>query len=149
MEALQKKRYFRLIYAKALHYFAYALAASAFIAGLYGGVRLYFVFALCAAGCAFLAWSWFTHLHAAGFFHGDAWKKKRRRPRVPYLHRRDKTKLRRPSFAMDNTDFDDDLVSATACNEAEFEPEQQERARVLARAACGLLLILVSLVIPM
>lgn len=148
MEAAQQKRYLRLIYAKALRYFAFALTASALIAGLYGGVRAYFVFALCAAGCAFLAWSWFAHLRAAGFRLPGLGKRKEKR-RVPYVHRRDKTKLHRPSFAMDNADFDDDLVPATACNAEEFEPEQRERVLVLARAACGLLVLLVSLIIPM
>ena len=147
MEAIQRKRYFRLIYSKTLSYFAWALVGSALVAGIYGE-RVYFVFALCAAGCVFLAWSWFAHLRAEGFWLPAFWARKAKRS-VTYIHRRDKTKLHRPSFAMDNTDFDDDLVSATACNEEEFEPKQRDKARVLARAACGLLLFLVSLAIKL
>ena len=147
MEAIQRKRYFRLIYSKTLSYFAWALVGSALVAGIYGE-RVYFVFALCAAGCVVLAWSWFTHLRAEGFRLPAFWARKAKRS-VPYIHRRDKTKLHRPSFAMDNTDFDDDLVSATACNEEEFERKQRDKARVLARAACGLLLFLVSLAIKL
>ena len=145
MEPLQRKRYCRLIYAKALNYFACALVVSALIAGAYGE-RLYFMFALCAAGCVFLAWSWFTQLRAEGF-HLPGFGTQRSKRRVPYIHQRKKAKPHRPSFAMDNTDFDDDLVSATACNEEEFEPKQRTKAHILARAACGFLLLLTSLLI--
>lgn len=48
---------------------------------------------------------------------------------------------------MRNTDFDDDLVSATACEEEALTPGERARACVLSRAACGALLLLVSLVI--
>ncbi len=145
MDPQQRKRYIRLIYAKALRCFAAGLVAAALIGGLYRS-RIYFVFGLCAMGGFFLAWSWFTYLHMTGFRLIPGLKTERKK-KTPYIHQREKKKRYRPSFAMENTDFDDDLVSATAANEEEFDKKHQALARIWARAAGGALLFLVSFII--
>lgn len=145
MDKAQQKKYIRLIYGKTLRYFATALVLCAVVAAVYGD-RLYFVFALCAAGGVFLAWGWFTWLHAAGMrlpgFGGKPGKRK-----VPYILRRQKQKTHRPAFAMDNDDFDDDLVNATTAREEEFPKPLQQKARVLSRIACAVMLFLISFLI--
>lgn len=138
-----KKRYARLIYSKALRYFAWGLSLSAIISGIYGNGGIYFVFSLCAFGCAALLWGWFAYLKAKGF---EPFKLKLNlfKQKAPYMHRRDKSKPHRPAFAMDNSDFDDDLISATACSEEDFNPAQRIKANVIARVSCGAALIALS-----
>ncbi len=145
MDKAQRKKYIRLIYTKSLRYFATALVLCAVVAAFYGD-RLRFVFALCAAGGVFLAWGWFTYLHLTGF-HLPGFGRVSRRPKVPYILRKDKQPVHKPSFAMTNDDFDDDLVDATTVREAEFSDGQIKLARALSRLACGLLLFAVSFVI--
>ena len=106
MDKAQRKKFIRLVYAKTLRYFAIALVLSAIIASFYGD-RLHFVFALCALGGIFLAWGWFTYLHATGM-RLPGWKTKPGKKKVPYILRKEKQKMHKPAFAMDNDDFDDD-----------------------------------------
>lgn len=145
MDKAQRKKFIRLVYAKTLRYFASALVICAIVAAFYGD-RLRFVFALCAAGGVFLAWGWFTYLHAAGMGL-PGWKTKPGKQKVPYILRRDKQKLHRPAFAMDNDDFDDDLVDATTAREEEFDQPWRQKARVFSRLLCAALLFLASFVI--
>ena len=145
MDKAQRKKYIRLIYTKALRYFATALVLCAIVAAFYGD-RLRFVFALCAVGGVFLAWGWFTYLHLTGFRLpglGTPPEKKK----VPYILRKEKHRVHKPAFAMTNDDFDDDLVSATTVREAEFSKPQAQQARAWARVICGALLFLVSFLI--
>ena len=145
MDKAQQKKYIRLIYGKTLRYFATALVLCAVVAAFYGD-RLRFVFALCAAGGVFLAWGWFTWLHATGM-RLPGFKSKPGKKKVPYILRREKQKPHRPAFAMDNDDFDDDLISATTAREEEFPKHLREKARSFSRMACGILLFLVSFLI--
>ena len=145
MDKAQRKKFIRLVYAKTLRYFSTALVLSAVIAAFYRD-RLHFVFALCAMGGIFLAWGWFTYLHATGM-RLPGWKTKPGRQKVPYILRREKNKTHRPAFAMHNDDFDDDLVNATTAREEDFSKPWQEKARVFSRLLCAVLLFLVSFVI--
>ena len=145
MEKAQRKKFIRLVYTKTLRYFSTALVLSAIIAAVYGDL-LHFVFALCALGGIFLAWGWFTYLHATGM-RLPGWKTKPGKQKVPYILRKEKQTLHKPAFAMDNDDFDDDLVDATTVREAEFSKAQVQMARVWSRIICGGLLFLVSFVI--
>ena len=145
MYRTQLKKYIRLIYAKMLRFFAAALVICAVIAALYGD-RLHFIFALCAVGGVFLFWGWFTYLHATGM-RLPGWKAKPGSQKVPYILRKEKKKTHHPAFAMDNDDFDDDLVDATTVREAEFSKPQIEMERVFARMGCAALLFLVSFII--
>lgn len=70
------------------------------------------------------------------------------RQKVPYILRREKRRLHRPAFAMENDDFDDDLVQATSIQEGAFSHRQTQLARILARLLCGVLLFLLSFFIP-
>ena len=145
MDKAQRKKYIRLIYTKTLRYFATALVLCAIVAAFYGD-RLRFIFALCAAGGVFLAWGWFTYLQMTGF-RLPGLKGKPGKQKVPYILRKEKQKVHKPAFAMDNDDFDDDLVDATTVREAEFSKAQVQLARIWSRIICGGLLFLVSFVI--
>lgn len=146
MEKAQRKRYIRLIYAKALRCFSAALVICAIAATLCGD-RLHFVFALCAIGGILFAWSWFGYMHLTGFLLPGL-KSTPGRQKVPYILRREKRRLHRPAFAMENDDFDDDLVQATSIQEGAFSHRQTQLARILARLLCGVLLFLLSFFIP-
>ena len=49
---------------------------------------------------------------------------------------------------MDSTDFDDDLTSATMVSKEDFTQRQQDAAAAIARAVCGILLVVLSFFIP-
>ena len=143
MDGQTKNAYFRMVYARALRYLGGALVLAAVVGGLYQS-RLYFVFACCAFGFSFLCWAWFSYMRQTGL-RVFGFRPEGQAAKTPYVHRKDKEQRpHRPSFAMDNMDFDDDLVRATTLDEELFDERRRGRARALARAACGVLLILVS-----
>jgi len=144
---MDKKRYIRLIYHRTFRYLGAALVISLLIGTLLGG-GFYLVSALCAAGFLMICWGWFSYLKMTGmrFFNRFSGHKK---VKVPYLHRRFKEeKPHRPSFRMDSADFDDDLTSSTMVSEDQFTKRRQDAAAAIARAVCGVLLVLFSFVIP-
>lgn len=145
MDKTQRKKFIRLVYTRTLRYFATALVICAVIAAFYRD-RLHFVFALCAVGGVFLAWGWFTYLHATGM-RLPGFGSRPKQKKVPYVLRKEKQTLHKPAFAMTNDDFDDDLVDATTVREAEFSKPWQQKARVFSRLLCAVLLFLVSFVI--
>ncbi|HPF53030.1 MAG TPA: hypothetical protein P5116_01525 [Eubacteriales bacterium] len=143
MDSAEKKSYIRLIYREGFRFLGIALFLSALITGLYGE-RIYFAFALCAFGFVMFCLAWFVHLKAKGMKLFMWWEKVKQK-RVPYSLRSDKSKtMHRPAFRRDFTDFDDDLTSQTAVSQDSFTKEQQIKAQILSRAACGLVLILLS-----
>ncbi len=144
---MDKKRYFRLIYQRTFRYLGAALVIALLTGALLGG-GIYMVSALCAAGFVMICWGWFTYLKMTGMrpFGRSSGKEK---PKVPYLHRRFKeSKPYRPSFRMDSADFDDDLTCATMVSEEDFTKKQQDAAAAIARAVCGVLLVILSFFIP-
>lgn len=144
---MEKKRYFRLIYQRTFRYLGAALVIALLIGSLLGG-GFYVTSALCAAGFAMICWGWFTYLKMTGMrpFGRSVGDKK---AKIPWVHRRFKTqKPHRPSFAMDSTDFDDDLTSATMVAKENFTQRQQDAAAAIARAVCGILLVVLSFFIP-
>ena len=144
---MDKKRYFRLIYQRTFRYLGAALVIALLTGTLLGG-SIMTVSALCAAGFVMICWGWFTYLKMTGMrpFGRSSVKEK---PKVPWLHRRFReSKPHRPSFRMDSTDFDDDLTSATMAAEEDFTEKQQDAARAIARAVCGVLLVILSFIIP-
>lgn len=144
---MDTKRYIRLIYQRTFRYLGAALVIALLTGALLGG-GIYSVSALCAAGFVMIAWGWFTYLKMTGMWvFGRSLKKK---PQTPWMHRRLKEqKPHRPSFRMDSADFDDDLTAATMASEEDFTPRQQHAARAIARAVCGMLLVILSFFIPM
>ena len=49
---------------------------------------------------------------------------------------------------MDSADFDDDLTAATMVSEEIFTEKQRDAAHAIARAVCGVLMIILSFFIP-
>ena len=144
---MDKKRYFRLICQRTFRYLGTALVIAMLTGTLLGG-GIYMVSALCAAGFVMICWGWFTYLKMTGMrpFGRSSGKEK---PKVPWMHRRFKeNRPHRPSFRMDSADFDDDLTSATMVSEEDFSEKQQDAARAIARAVCGVLLVILSFFIP-
>jgi len=141
-----KRHYIRLIYSKCFRYLAGALVVCALVGGGYGS-HPHFTFALCAAGTLFIGRGWLVYLRVTGFTLLRA-RPGRKRRRIPYIHQRFKGGTpHRPAFRKDFRDFDDDLTSATAVEEALFDEKEREIARIWANAACGALLILLSFVL--
>jgi len=148
MQQNERKKYIRLIYKSAFRYLGVMLVLSLIVGALLGG-GAYMVNALCAFGFVMICWGWFTYLKMTGMrpFGRNPNKKK---AKVPYFHKRFKDKKPyRPAFRMDSEDFDDDLTSATAAAEEEFTEKQVDRARAIARAACGVIMVIVSFFIPL
>ena len=139
----EKKKYFRLIYAKTFRLFGICLVICALVGGIYRST-MHAVWAMCAAGSVVICWGWFLYLQLKGM-HLFGFKKKSRQTKVPYIHRRFKEKRpNRPAFQKDAADFDDDLTAATTVNDEAFSEDAVKMARVWARVAAGVLLYLVS-----
>ena len=144
---MDRKHCIRFIYRRTFRYLGAALVIALLLGTLLGG-GIYTVNAVCAAGCVLVCWGWFTYLKMTGmrFFKRFGARKK---VQVPYLHRRDKgEKPHRPSFRMDSADFDDDLTSATMVTDEQLTARQRDAAFAIARAAGGVLMILLSFCIP-
>ena len=146
LEGEEKKRFWRYVYALAFRYFGASLVCCAIIAGI-ARSRVYFVFALCAAGGVFLAWGWFTHLKNTGFKLEGAGELPKTKKRAPYMLRRDKTRWQKPAFARTNEDFEDDISDRTAVSAEAFSAGLQGTARMIARFACSALLFAASLLV--
>ena len=142
MNREEKKKYFRLIYARTFRIFGICLVISAIVGGIYGST-MYAVWAMCAAASLVMLWGWFLYLQEKGM-RLFGWKPKSRRPAVPYIHRRFKQKHHRPAFQKEAADFDDDLTAATAVDAEAFSEQAVKMARIWARVAAGILLYLVS-----
>lgn len=148
MEAADRKKLFRAIYARTFRYLAVGLVASALIGGVYGDL-LHAVYALTASGCVMICWGWFTYLRMTGM-RVFGFKPNGKKRAVPYIHQRIKAEKRhRPLFLRTNDEFDDDLNGATAVDEECLSEKQRDKLRALARATCGILLILTSFVIKL
>ena len=139
----EKKRWFRLVYARTFRFFGIGLVLSAIVGGIYGDT-MYAVRALCAAGSVLMCLGWFDFLKLDGmriFGFGP----KKEGTQVPYILRRFKqTRPHRPAFRKDAADFDDDLTAATAVDPGAFSEHQAGMASVWAKAGAGVLLYLVS-----
>ena len=154
MEKRDKSLFRRILLRRTAKYTGAGLVAGALVGGLYGD-RMHFIWALCAAGALFIAWGWFSYLaadptspvHRMPCRRGKGgWPGKRNR--VPYALRKDKkTHQAKPAFLRGNEDFDDDLVSATAVDEERLSDKERAKLAVLARAAAGALLLILSFIL--
>jgi hypothetical protein len=146
MTRQERKQYLRLIYAKTFRLVSLGLVLSAIVGGLYGDT-MYTVWALCAIGSILLCLGWFGYLKLEGMVLFP-FRAEKKRPRVPYIHRRFKDQRpHRPAFRKDSADFDDDLTAATAVDESLFSERQAALSGLWAKAAAGVVLFLVSFVI--
>jgi len=148
MQKNERKKYVRLIYGQTFRHLGVMLVISLLLGTLLGG-GIFMVHAMCAMGFVMITWGWFTYLKMTGMrpFGRGTDKKK---ARIPYIHRRFKEKRpHRPSFRMDSVDFDDDLTGATMVSEEMFTEKQADAARAISRAACGVLMVILSFFIPL
>ncbi|MBQ6952223.1 MAG: hypothetical protein IJN44_12130 [Clostridia bacterium] len=147
MQKQERRQYLRLIYKQAFSSLGITLVI-ALVAGTVLGGGIYMVHALCAVGFVMLCWAWFNYLKITGLQPFGRYKKEKKP--VPYFHRRFKEeKPHRPSFRMDSADFDDDLTSSTVAEAENFTKKQADTALAIARAICGVILIVASFLIPM
>lgn len=146
MPGSERRRYVRLIYSRTFRYLGVTLVISLLLGTLLGG-GVYTVNVVCALGFVMICWGWFTYLKMTGMrLPGVTGKRK---IKVPYIHRRFKDKRpSRPAFRMDSMDFDDDLTAATVVSEEIFTERQTDAARAISRIACGLIMVILSFVIP-
>ena len=143
MSREDRKKYFRLIYAKTFRLFGICLVISAIVGGIYHSA-MYAAWAMCAAASVVMCWGWFLYLQLKGM-RLFGFKAKAKQPSVPYIHRRFKEKRpHRPAFQKDSIDFDDDLTAATVVDTEAFSEQAVKMARVWAKIAAGVLLYLVS-----
>ncbi len=148
MQKEERKKYIRFIYKTTFAYLGIALVIALLLGVLLGG-GFYTVSAVCALGFVMICWGWFTYLKMTGMrpFGKNPNKKK---AKIPYFHRRfKKKKPHRPSFRMDSEDFDDDLTSKTNTTAEEFTEKQADAALSVARAVCGIIMVIISFFIPM
>ena len=144
----QDKKTLRLILLRrTFSYLGTGLVCSAVVGGLYGD-RLHFVWALCAAGAIFIAFGWLEYLKMTDSlpFLG---KSKRKKTKAPYIWRNQKQqKHHKPAFLQNAEDFEDDLTPETTPDMELLSQKQRSAALVVSRIAAGLLLIIISFVIP-
>ena len=147
MNREERKRYLRLIYARAFRLLAVGLVISAVVGAIYGD-RMYTVWAMCAVGSLLVCWGWFRYLRMDGMRLFGFKPNPKTGTKVPYIHQRFKHKRpNRPAFRKDSADFDDDLNDATVVDAERFFEHQQELSLVWSRVAAGVLLVLLSFVI--
>lgn len=144
----QDKKTLRLIFfRRTFSYLGTGLVCSAVVGGLYRD-RLHFIWALCAAGAIFIALGWFEYLKMTDslpFFH----KSKRKKIKTPYIWRKDKQQKRhKPAFMQNAEDFEDDLTPETTPDMELLSQKRRSAVLVISRMAAGLLLIVISFVIP-
>lgn len=146
MDKREHKQYARLIYKQVFQLLGIALVIALAVSALLGG-GIYRMHALCAAGFVMLCWAWFSYLKIVGMHPFGRGKKEK--AGVPYFHRRFKEqKPHRPAFRMDSADFDDDLTAATVAEAENFTKKQADAAAAIARAICGVLLVIASFLVP-
>ena len=121
------------------------LSAAAVIGAAVGLIfhdRLHVSYAFGAMGGIYLAAGWFERIGKH-----FPWRFPSRK--VPYFLRNRQTKRYRPSFRMDDRDFDDDLNSRTAVDEDLLTEKQQKRLRPCAFFAAAAICFMLSQFMPM
>lgn len=144
----QEKKTLRLIlFRRTFSYLGTGLVLSALVGGLYGD-RMHFIWALCAGGMLLIAFGWLEYLKMTDSL-PFAHKTKRKKAKTPYIWRRDKQQKRyKPAFLQTAEDFEDDLTPETTPDMELLSQRQRSAALIVSRMLAGLLLILLSFVIP-
>lgn len=137
----------RVILRRSFSYLGTGLVLSAIIGGLYRD-RLHFIWALCAVGSIFIAFGWFEYLKMTDslpFFHN----KKAKKAKTPFIWRRDKQdKRHKPAFMQTAEDFEDDLTPQTVADIEIFSEKRRSAALIISRVTAGVILLILSFVIP-
>ena len=139
--------YRRVILRRTFSYLGTGLVISAIVGGLYRD-RMHFIWALCAAGSIFIAYGWLEYLKMTDslpFFH----KKKAKRVKTPFIWRNKKQEKRhKPAFMQSAEDFEDDLTPQTVADMEIFSEKLRSLALIISRVAAGILLLILSFLIP-
>ena len=139
--------YRRVILRRTFSYLGAGLVLSAFIGGLYQD-RMHFIWALCAIGAIFIAYGWLEYLKMTDslpFFH----KKKFKKIKTPFIWRNQKqNKHHKPAFMQNSEDFEDDLTAQTIADIEIFSEKRRSIALIISRVAAGILLLILSFLIP-
>ena len=143
----ESRKYRLVLFRRTFSYLGTGLVISAIIGGLYRD-RMHFIWALCAVGAIFIAFGWFEYLKLTDslpFFH----KRKAKKIRTPYAFRKEKeTRRHKPSFMQKSEDFEDDLTPETTADIEIFSEKRRSYALIISRIAAGLLLLILSFLIP-
>ena len=76
-------------------------------------------------------------------------QKKAKKPAVPFILRKDKEKKRyKPAFLQNAEDFEDDLTPYTTADMEILSEKSRSSVLITARVAAGVLLFILSFVIP-
>jgi len=144
----QDKKTFRLVLFRHMcGYLGTGLVISAILGGLYQD-RLHFVWGLCAAGAVLLAMGWWEYLRVTDSLPFRQ-QKKAKKPAVPFILRKDKEKKRyKPAFLQNAEDFEDDLTPYTTADMEILSEKNRSSVLITARVAAGVLLFILSFVIP-
>ena len=139
--------YRRVLLRRTFSYLGTGLVISAIVGGLYRD-RMHFIWALCAAGTIFIAYGWIEYLKMTDslpFFH----KKKAKKVKTPFIWRNQKQeKHHKPAFMQTAEDFEDDLTPQTIADMEIFSEKRRSIALIISRVAAGIILLILSFLIP-
>ena len=139
--------YRRVILRRTFSYLGAGLVLSAIIGGLYRD-RMHFIWALCAVGAIFVAYGWLEYLKMTDslpLFHN----KKSKKIKTPFIWRnQNQSKHHKPAFMQNPEDFEDDLTAQTIADIEIFSQKRQSIALIISRIAAGILLLILSFLIP-
>ncbi len=131
-----------MVFRKAMAVLAAALALCALVGGLYGQ-RVYFTFALCAAGGLLAARAWFGYCRGK-----DGKGRVGKAVKIPQMLRGTPARrAHRPAFRMNSEDFDDDLTPYTVAREEDFPEKWQWAGALAADCLAAAILFTVSFLI--
>ena len=140
-------KYRLVIFRRSFSYLGIGLVISALVGGLYSD-RMHFIWALCAVGAILIAYGWFEYLKLTDslpFFR----KTKQKKTKAPYAWRKEKEiKRHKPSFMQRGEDFEDDLTPQTTADIEIFSEKHRSYALIISRVSAGVLLLILSFVIP-
>ena len=139
--------YRRVILRRTFSYLGAGLVLSAIVGGLYQD-RMHFIWALCAFGSIFIAYGWLEYLKMTDslpFFH----TKKAKKIKTPFIWRNQQQhKHHKPAFMQNSEDFEDDLTAQTIADIEIFSEKRRSIALIISRVAAGILLLILSFLIP-
>ena len=143
----EAKVYRLVLFRRTFSYLGTGLVLSALVGGLYRD-RMHFIWALCAIGSILIAFGWLEYLKLTDslpFYR----KSKQKKIKTPYAWRKEKeTKRHKPAFMQKSEDFEDDLTPQMTANVEIFSERRRSFALIISRVAAGIILLILSFVIP-
>ncbi len=143
----ENRAFYLVILRKCFSSLGIALVISALVGGLYQDT-LHFIWALCAAGSILIAMGWYEYLKLSDSL-PRFMKKKKKSKKTPYVWRKEKeSRPHKPAFAQNADDIEDDLTPLTTADEEILGEKMRSWSIVVARSVAGVLLFVISFVIP-